>query len=253
MRTLFCLAFLLAGSHATADTITLKNGKQVDDSIAGIKAGSIEFYPNAGGALVENGKARPKLSLSNVKTIVFDGNQDVFVIETKGGESAERRVVGVDNGSLTLEGGASIKLATIKQMTPKAGAADQRRKDVLSLTNTQVGAEGFVSATLKVETASADEGRFIGSYTPVVEGIPRDDLKRAVIVQGVDASNLITGAFVLLPQRLKVIATEALSGGKTVFVFEPVDPEQKGWLKATDPILDAPGPSRVRVQDIRGR
>ena len=78
-------------------------------------------------------------------------------------------------------------------------------------------------------------------------GRPRDDRdmanrnfpRRSWSSAGVDVTNLISGDFVSLSQRLKVTATDNRS---SVFVCEPVDPEQTTCGTANDLVLDAPRP-----------
>ena len=75
--------------------------------------------------------------------------------------------------------------------------------------------------------------------------------ERATVIQGVDTSSLISGKFVRLEQRLKCVGTENLGNGQTVYVFEPVEPNQRTISKAEDPALSRPVPGGVRVAPIR--
>jgi hypothetical protein len=129
------------------------------------------------------------------------------------------------------------------------GTAAVAAGEWLSLADCEKGKEGFLKPTFTVE--STDDGRFIGTYDIVAEGIVRGS--RAAIIQGVDTSSLVSGKFVKLTQRLRCAGTENLAGGKTVYVFEPVDPTQNQVTKAEDPALSRPVPGGVNVRDIRGR
>jgi hypothetical protein len=177
------------------------------------------------------------------------------VIELKNGQKVVGAIRGLEKGKLFVVVGGQqqeVRMSTVQSFVigdgngaaKDATVADGER---LSLADCEVGKQGFISATLKVE--SAEEDRFIGSYQIVAEGIVRGE--RATIIQGVDTASLISGKFVRLEQRLKCVGTENLGNGQTVYVFEPVQPDQRTVSKGEDPALSRPVPGGVRVAPIR--
>jgi hypothetical protein len=133
-----------------------------------------------------------------------------------------------------------IKAATVASVTIGSNQPFEREAsgELLSLSQLEVGQNGFLQATLKVESADGD--RFIGSTK-----------SSAVVIQGVDAASIATGKWVRLAQRLQVVGTEDISNGATVFVLQPAQPDQRDVGRAENPALSTPRPGGVNVRDIR--
>ena len=158
-------------------------------------------------------------------------------------DGSTREIKNTDIESITF-GGAGVAAGEIV-----LGGAGVAAGEWLSLADCEKGKEGFLKPTFRVE--STDDGLFIGTHDIVAEGIVRGS--RTAIIQGIDTSSLVSGKFVKMMQRLKCVGTENLDNGKTVYVFEPVDPAQNQVTKAGNPELERPRPGGINVQDIRGR
>jgi hypothetical protein len=173
-------------------------------------------------------------------------------IRLKTGKTINGTVSKYDKGkfSVIVNGNSQeIKNTTVDSIDFGAVGGNVATDELLSLANCEKGKEGFLKPTLTVQ--STDDGRFIGARDIVAEGIVRGS--QVAIIQGIDTSSLVSGNFVKLMQRLRCVGTENLADGKTVYVFEPVDPAQNQVTKAENPALSRPVSGGVRVQDIRGR
>jgi hypothetical protein len=168
------------------------------------------------------------------------------VVKLKNGKTFDCKVRGYGKTKLIVEAdGATQELRITSVESFQIGVAEAmavkpNQEDWISLANAEVGHQGFLKATLKVE--SAEEGRFIGATKT-----------KAVIIQGVDTSGLVTGRWVTLPQRLKVVGTENASNGATLFVLEPIDAAQNVVARAEDPALSAPTSRPLIINDVRQR
>jgi hypothetical protein len=176
------------------------------------------------------------------------------VVELKNNQKINAQIVGLEDGKLLLmvQGQQQeIRMSTVRSFRIGDGAAinqtaGDNNQERLSFADSEVGKTGFIIATLTV--GDTDEGRFIGTYKIMAEGLVRGE--RAAVLQGVDADSLVSGQFVRLNQRMKCVGTENI-GGRTVYVFEPVQPDQRAVTKAEDPALSQPVSGGVRVAPIR--
>ena len=162
------------------------------------------------------------------------------VVTMKRGGSVTCRIVGFQKQKLVVEVGGerrSVPMSNVESF--EIGTPSQTNDpNALSLASAEIGSEGVLRATLKVETA--EDGRFIGTAST-----------KSVIIQGVDTNGLVTGRWVRLEQKLKVVGTENAAGGNTLFVLEPIDKSQTAVLRAENPALSAPVSGGVRVRDVR--
>jgi hypothetical protein len=176
------------------------------------------------------------------------------VVELKNNQKINAQIVGLANGKLLLmvQGQQQeIRMSTVRSFRIGDGAAKNQtaqnnNQERLSFADCEVGKTGFISATLTV--GDTEEGRFIGTYKIMAEGLVRG--QRAAVLQGVATESLVSGQFVRLNQRMKCVGTENI-GGRTVYVFEPFQPEQRAVTKAEDPALSQPVPGGVRVTPLR--
>ena len=177
------------------------------------------------------------------------------VIELKNGQKITGSIRAMEKGKLSVDVEGKLQEYRISAVQSFSIVAEQKvvkeqepnNNERLSIKQCEAGKHGFLNYTFVVE--SADEEQFVGSYKVVLEGFVRDEL--AAIIRRVDASALVSGQFVSLNQRMKCVGTEKLSGGKTVYVFEPFEPEQRVVSKAQNPELDQPHPGGVRVRPLR--
>jgi hypothetical protein len=163
-------------------------------------------------------------------------------VTLKNGQEIECQIVGYEKSKITatVQGEARVfKITTVESFRiAKPEPPVEANEEYITISRAEVGQHGFLKATLKV--ATSEDGRFIGT-TP----------SGSVIIQGVDASGLVTGRWVKMQQRLKVVGTETVSDGQTLFVLEPFQPEQNSVLRAEDPALSQPANIPLRVRDIR--
>ena len=165
------------------------------------------------------------------------------VVKLKKGDRIECRIVAYEKQKLVVlvdgeqKAIPMVNVESFAMASPKQPAVPD--EDRLSLSTSKVGQDGFLLSTLQV--VSAEDDRFIGSSG-----------SKYVLIQGVDATSLVTDRWVKLTQRLKVVGTEVLNTGRTVFVMEPVQPEQKDVSASENPALSQPHVGPLRVQDIRG-
>ena len=163
-------------------------------------------------------------------------------ITLKNGQDIECEIVGYEKSKITatVQGEARVfKITTVESFriakpTPPA----ETNEEHLSISRAEIGQHGFLKATLKVSTS--EEGRFIGTTK-----------SGYVIIQGVDTSGLVTGRWVKMQQRLKVVGTETVSDGQTLFVMEPFQLEQNSVSRSEDPALSQPANIPLRVRDVR--
>jgi hypothetical protein len=180
--------------------------------------------------------------LTAVAAFVCGGAAFSDVVKLKKGDQIDCRIIGYQKQKLVVlvDGQQkSIPMLSVDSFSVVAPSKPEiPAEDRLSLSVSKVGQEGFLSATLKV--VSSEEDRFIGSAG-----------SQYVLIQGIDATSLVTDRWVKLTQRLKVVGTEVLNTGRTVFVMEPVQPEQKDVSAAENPALSQPYQGPLHVQDIR--
>lgn len=220
---------------AAADTLTLKNGSDVNGQVSKYSKGQIEVFVPSGYVAGVPSSSGKEFRMSNVRTIQFDGRDDYYSFVLKNGEVVEGEATSFSKGEFVVTGSKPIKFAAIKEFSQTEKGAGNGGSAELSLLDLSINQTGQFKHALLV--GFVFEKGFVGqlNYRSASTG---KYVEKVVIIRGVDTSGITSGSWVKLNQDFKVSKTERLTNGDTVLVAEPVDPSKTN-VSPAEPMINA--------------